>query len=71
MFENDKCLYNKVNKIKIRITEFKEMLAEDMYGDYEERNKEEVEHKLSRSGKRTWCVKCNDELVQRGGRKHA
>lgn len=30
------------------------MLAEDMCGDYEESNKEEVEHKLSKSGKRTW-----------------
>ncbi|KAE9528590.1 hypothetical protein AGLY_012165 [Aphis glycines] len=67
---NAMCLYNKVNKTKIGITEFKEMLVKDMCGVYEETNKE-VEHKLSKSGKRTRCVKCYDEMVKQGGRKHA
>ncbi|KAL5244229.1 hypothetical protein ACI65C_011639 [Semiaphis heraclei] len=68
---NAMCLYNKVNKTKIGITEFKEMLVKDMCGDYEETDKEEVEHKLSKSGKRTRCVKCYDEMAKQGGRKHA
>ncbi|KAL4154119.1 hypothetical protein QTP88_001952 [Uroleucon formosanum] len=68
---NAMCLYNKVNKTKIGITEFKEMLVKDMCGVYEETDKEEVEHKLSKSGKRTRCVKCYDEMVKQGGRKHA
>jgi len=47
------------------------MLVKDMCGDYEEIDKEEVEHKLSKFGKRHRCVKCYDEMVKQGGRKHA
>jgi hypothetical protein len=67
---NTICFYNKVNKTKIGITEFKEMLVEDMCDDYEETNKEEVEHRLSKSRKRNQCVKCCDEMAQQRGRKH-
>ncbi|VVC42098.1 PiggyBac transposable element-derived protein [Cinara cedri] len=67
---NAMCLYNNVNKTKFVITEFKDILVKDMCGDYEETDKEEVEHKLSKSGKRTRCVKCYDEIAQRR-RKYA
>jgi len=67
---NAMCLYNKVNKTKIGIIEFKEMWVKDMCGVYEETDKE-VEHKLSKSRKRTRCVKCYDEMVKQGERKHA
>jgi len=41
---NAMCLYNKVNKTKIGITEFKVILVKDMCGVYEETDKEEVKH---------------------------
>lgn len=41
---NAMCLYNKVNKTKIGVTEFKEILVEDMCNEYDdETDKDDVD----------------------------
>lgn len=66
---NAMCLYNKINKKNIGITEFKETLVQEMRDEYDETNEDitEGEHKLTKSGKKSRCKKCYDEMAEQGG----
>lgn len=50
---NTMCLYNKINKKHIEITEFKEFWVQEMCDKHDETNEDidQVEHKLTSRGK--------------------
>lgn len=63
---NAMSLYNKINKNNIGITEFKEILVQEICDKYDKINKDiaEGEHKLTKSGKISRCKKCYDGMTE-------